>query len=89
MKQIKPIKYIDSGKYADVYLTERYPFPMSNIKVNKAMVLLPVLKTFVAPIFPEPIFLTSFFRKSLVKIKPNGMEPMKYDNRDKIAISIF
>ena len=39
----------------------------------------PVLKTLVVPIFPEPIFLMSFFKKILVIIKPKGIEPKKYE----------
>ena len=35
------------------------PLAMSMIKVRKAADLLPVLKTFVAPIFPEPVLLIS------------------------------
>ena len=61
----------------------------SNIKVNKAKILLPVLSTLVAPIFPDPIFLTSFFKKNLVNIKPKGIDPIKYAQKDKIIISIF
>ena len=40
--------------------------------------MLPVLKTFVAPIFPEPISLISCFKNILVKINPNGIEPKKF-----------
>ena len=35
------------------------PFAISDNKVYAATCLLPVLRTFVAPIFPDPIFLTS------------------------------
>ena len=48
---------------------------MSSIKVKIAIDLLPVLKTFVAPIFLDPIFLISLFMKILVKISPKGIEP--------------
>ena len=41
--------------------------------------LLPALKAFVAPIFPEPIFLISLPIKVLVKISPKGIEPNKYE----------
>ena len=37
------------------------PFKISNNNVNKAANLLPVLKTFVAPIFPDPKFLKSMY----------------------------
>ena len=35
------------------------------------------LSSLVAPMFPEPISLISFLRNILVKIKPNGKEPIK------------
>ena len=57
----------------------KYPFVASSNKVNTARVFLPVLKTFVAPIFPEPIFLMSFFKKNLIIIRPKGIEPSKYE----------
>ena len=53
------------------------PFNISKNKVRAAIVLFPVLKTFVAPIFFEPIFLKSLFKKIFVSIKPNGKEPDK------------
>ena len=62
---------------------------MSKNKVNKAKTLLPVRSTLVAPMFPDPIFLTSFFKKNLVNIKPKGIDPIKYAQKDKIIISIF
>ena len=43
--------------------------------------LFPVLSTFVAPIFPEPIFRTSIFPKIFVTKKPNDIEPLKYENK--------
>jgi hypothetical protein len=33
----------------------------------------------VAPIFPEPISLISFFKKILVKMNPKGIDPNKYE----------
>ena len=51
--------------------------------------LFPVLSTFVAPIFPEPIFLTSIFPKIFVTKKPNGIEPLKYENKATRIISII
>ena len=48
---------------------------ISKKRVNAAKILLPLLKTFVAPIFPEPIFLISLPIKILVKMSPNGIEP--------------
>jgi hypothetical protein len=50
---------------------------MSKNNVRIASDLLPVLSTFVAPILPDPIFLTSFFKKSFVMISPKGIEPIK------------
>jgi hypothetical protein len=52
-------------------------FVISKNKVAYPINLLPVLRALVAPIFPEPMFLISFFKKILVKIKPNGIEPMR------------
>ena len=49
---------------------------ISNNRVNNANNLLPVLKTLVAPIFPEPIFLISPYPEIFVTINPNGMEPI-------------
>ena len=43
--------------------------------------LFPVLNTFVAPIFFDPIFLISLFNNNLVKINPNGIEPDIYDRK--------
>ena len=40
--------------------------------------LLPVLSTFVVPIFPEPTVLISFFRNILFNINPNGIDPKMY-----------
>lgn len=48
--------------------------------VISANVLFPVRKTFVAPIFPEPIFLISPYPVTLVKISPKGIEPTRYPN---------
>jgi hypothetical protein len=50
---------------------------ISNIKVLYPTNLFPVLKAFVAPMLPEPISLISFFKKILVKIKPNGIDPIR------------
>ena len=52
-------------------------FKISNVKVKYPIVLFPVLKTFVAPMFPEPTFLISFFKKIFVNIKPKGIDPKK------------
>ena len=79
MKQIKADKKTKSLKYFKDIVTEIYPFKVSNNNVVIAKDFLPVLKTFVVPIFPEPKFLISLFKKILVIIKPNGIEPSKYE----------
>ena len=61
---------------------------ISKNKVKIASDFFPVRKTFVAPIFPEPIFLTSSLKKIFVIIKPNGIEPDKYDKENIKSISI-
>ena len=53
------------------------PLEMSNNKTIKAKTLFPVLKTFVAPILPDPIFLISPNPNNLVKIKAKGIDPIK------------
>ena len=68
--------------------TGTYPLKISNIRVAAAKYLLPVLRTFVAPILPEPIFLTSWLPKNLVKINPKGIEPLKYEKKTTNIISI-
>jgi len=72
-----------------VIITGKYPLAISSIRVTVAKYLFPVLKTFVAPILPDPIFLISFLVKILVKIRPNGIDQHKYDNEIIIKISIF
>ena len=53
-------------------------FPTSSTKVENPIILLPVLRAFVAPIFPEPIFLISFCKKNFVNRKPKGIDPKRY-----------
>ena len=48
-------------------------------KVPYPIYLFPVLKAFVAPILPDPTSLISFLRIIFVRIKPNGIDPIKYD----------
>ena len=69
--------WISSGKYCIVIDTGIKPFKISNISVVRAKNLLPVLRTFVAPIFPDPIFLISFLKKILVNNKPKGIDPLR------------
>ena len=81
-------RYIKSVKYSFVKRTGITPFEISNINVRPAISLFPVLKTLVAPIFLEPIYLKSLFKKYLASIKPNGIEPDKYDKKNIKSISI-
>ena len=53
------------------------PLLPSKTNVKKAIFLLPVLKTFVAPMFPLPISHISPKPDILVKIKPKGIDPIK------------
>ena len=53
------------------------PFPPSQKRVKKAAILLPVRKTLVAPIFPEPISFKLPKLKILAQIIPNGILPNK------------
>ena len=63
------------------------PFKISNNKVIEAINLLPVLSTFVAPIFFEPIFLISFFKNKLANISPKGIDPDIYERKKTKNIS--
>ena len=82
-------KRINSGKYCFVIIMTTYPFKTSRVRVIAAKYLFPVLKTLVAPIFPDPISLTSFPVKIFVKSKPKGIEPIKYDIREIKKMFIF
>ena len=59
-------------------IIEKYPFNKSSKSVATARDFFPVLKTFVAPIFPEPIERISWFVNALVKMRPKGIEPRMY-----------
>ena len=59
------------------------------MRVRKAKYLFPDLSTLVAPMFPEPIFLMSFLLKILVKIRPKGIDPQKYEKTATKIISII
>ena len=50
---------------------------ISRAKVLYPINLLPVLKAFVAPMLPYPIFRISFFKNIFVNKKPNGIDPIK------------
>jgi len=43
----------------------------------------------VVPIFFDPIFLISFFKNNFVKIKPNGIDPHRYEKIKTKNISVF
>ena len=68
-------KRINSGKYCLVIIMTTYPFKTSRVRVIAAKYLFPVLKTLVAPIFPDPIFLISPWPNILVINKPKGTDP--------------
>ncbi len=76
-KVIRHANWTNSGKYFIVIKTGKYPFEMSKRRVIAAKNLFPVLSTFVAPIFPDPIFLTSKLPKNFVNNSPKGIEPQK------------
>ena len=77
IKQIKAENEIWFSKYINVINIDKYPFNKSKINVVIAKVLLPVLRTLVVPIFPEPTSLISFLRNIFVKINPKGIDPNK------------
>ena len=57
------------------------------LDITKAV--LPVLRALAAPMFPEPISLISFFKKIFVSMKPNGIDPNKYELKATIKYSII
>ena len=75
---------VNSGKNFRVKIIGIYPLRTSNNNVVKAKYLFPVLRTFVAPMFPEPTFLISWLEKSLVMMSPKGTEPLIYENKKTI-----
>ena len=66
-----------SSKYICKTRKGRKPLNISRQSTEKAKTLLPVLKTLVAPTFPEPIFLISPKPNNFVKINAKGVEPIK------------
>ena len=86
---IRADRFINSGKYLVAIITGTYPLSISKNKVKNAKILFPDLRTFVAPIFPEPIFLISFLLNIFVNIKPKGIEPLIYENKKTVSISIL
>ena len=65
------------------------PFAASNIRVKAASNFRPVLNTFVAPIFPEPMVLISPPPTILVNINPKGTLPQRYPTNTETNISPF
>ena len=51
------------------------PFKISSISVISPSFNPPVLNTFVAPIFLDPMFRGSFVLKTYEMNRPNGIEP--------------
>ena len=78
----------NSGKNCLVIITAIYPLRISRIRVAMAKYLFPVLRTLVAPMFPDPTSLISLPLKALVKIKPKGIDPQKYEKTPTKKISI-
>jgi len=54
----------------------RKPLKISKHRTMNATNLFPVLKTLVAPTFPEPTFLISPKPKNFVKINAKGNDPI-------------
>ena len=67
-----------SGPYCTPNTTANTPLPPSRIKVAAARDLRPVLRTFVAPIFPEPTLRISPCPANHTSSNPNGIDPTIY-----------
>ncbi len=65
-------------RYCSVTMTAIIPLLISKRRVAIAAILLPVLSTLVAPMFPEPIFLRFPKPKVLVIKIPVGIDPRRY-----------
>ena len=76
-KTVREHNIIKSGNKFIQIITGTYPFNASKIRVIPAKYLFPDLKTLVAPILPDPIFLISVLIKILVKRRPKGIDPLK------------
>ena len=63
-----------------MYNTGIAAFKTSSIKVKYPISLFPVLKTLVAPMFPEPTFRKSPSPRIFEIRIPKGTEPAKYPN---------
>ena len=79
---------INSGEKCFVIIIGMYPLRASKISVPTAKYLFPVLRTLVAPILPDPLFLISLLVNSLVSIRPKGIEPHKYEKKITVKYSI-
>ncbi len=66
-----------------------YAFKISISKVIKPNLQPPSLKTLVAPIFLDPMFLGSPFLSFIDKMSPKGIEPQIYEKRKIIKNSKF
>lgn len=71
------IQYSDEGANFNANHEAIAALKMSNSMVKRAKVLLPVRKTLVAPILPEPILRISPYPAMRVTNKPKGIEPNK------------
>ena len=72
-----PVNNPISGEIVFPMITDMNPLTPSKIKTKKASDFDPVLRTLVAPIFPEPMVLTSPIPEILVSINPKGIEPAR------------
>ena len=66
-----------SGFIRLAILIVKKPFPRSDISVSSANNLLPVLKTLVAPMFPDPVLRMSLPPLILLNTSPLGKLPRK------------
>ena len=64
-------------KCNDAINTGARPLHESNISVAAAADLLPVLSTFVVPMFPDPVCLMSPSPRTLVITNPNAIDPTR------------
>ena len=80
MKQIKAEYEIKFSKKINVMTTEKYPFNKSSARVATARDFFPVLKTLVAPIFPDPTERISPRPENFTRSNPKGMDPIRYPN---------
>ena len=69
-------------------MIEKYPFNKSSIRVATARDFFPVLKTFVVPIFPDPISLISFLKKFLLKLIQKE-QILKDKNTQQLLLNLY